>query len=116
LVGQLHSLEIPNLNKVYEDNYCTVYIHDVYGNQDLLVIHTDVIATKKREILEHYFEVIESVFDALRERGVKEVEACVSEDHEIRFAQFYGFDQFIGQLTVHGRETVPAVFRLKKEL
>lgn len=109
-------LETPNLNKVYEDNYCTVYIHDVYGNNDLLVVHVDVVPSRKREVLNHYFDVIESVFEALRARGIKEVEAWVSEDHEIRFAQFYGFDQFLGQLTIHGRETVPAVFRLKKEL
>lgn len=116
LVGQLHMLETPNLNKIYEDNLCTVYIHDAYGDGSLLVVHTDVVASKKREILDHYFDVIESVYEALRAKGVKEVEAWVCEDHEIRFAQYYGFDQFLGQLMIKGRETVPAVYRLKKEL
>ena len=93
-----------------------MYLHAPYSDDSLLVIHTDVVASKKREILDHYFDVIESVFEALRARGYKEVEAWVCEDHEIRFAQFYGFDQFLGQLTIHGRETTPAVYRLKKEL
>lgn len=116
LVGQYHLLETPNLNKVYEDELCTVYVHDVYGNLDLLVVHVDIIPTTDRKVLSHYFDVIESLFEHLRAKGVKEVEAWVCEDNQIRFAQFYGFDQFLGQLTINGRETTPIVYRLKKEL
>lgn len=116
MVGQYRLLETPNLNVVYEDDIITAYIHDVYGNQELLVLHVDVVQSKKREILDHIFDVVESIFENLRARGIKELEAWVCEDHEIRFAQFYGFDQFLGQLTVKGRETVPIVYRLKKEL
>jgi hypothetical protein len=108
---------IPNLNKVYEDELCTVFVHQVQlEGQDKLVVHVDVVKDRSRETLQHYYEVIEGLFDQLRERGIKEVEAWVSEDHEIDFAQFYGFDQFLGQLIVDGRETIPPVFMLKKEL
>lgn len=116
LVGQLHMLGTPNLNKIYEDDICSFYIHDVYGNGELLVLHCDVIPSRKREYLEHIFDVVESIYEALRAKGVKELEAWVSEDHEIRFAQFYGFNEFLGQLYVKGRPTVPEVYRLKKEL
>lgn len=107
---------IPNLNVVYEDELCTVYIHDIHGDNSLLVVHTDVVKSKKREVLDHYFDVIESVFEALREKGIKEVEAWVCTDEQIRFAQYYGFDQMLGQLYINGRETLPEVYRLKKEL
>lgn len=116
MVGQYRSLEIPNLNTVYEDEYCTVFIHDIEGKGELLVIHVDVVKTVNRKILNHYFDVIESVFEALRARGIKEVEAWVSTDEEMRFAIFYGFTEQLGQLTVNGRETLPEVYRLRKEL
>lgn len=116
MVGQLISLGTPNLNKIYEDEYCTLLLHDVYGNNELLVFHAEVLKTTNREILNHYFEVIENVFEALREKGVTELEAWVCEDHEIRYAQFFGFDKFTGQLQVNGMDTIPAVYRLKKDL
>lgn len=116
MVGQLLSLGTPNLNKVYEDNHCVVLIHDIHGDGSRLVVHVEVEKDTKRELLQHYYDVIEGLFDALRQRGIKEVEAWVSEDHEMDFAQFYGFDQFMGQLLVDEKETTPPVFMLKKEL
>lgn len=109
-------LGTPGLNKVYEDETCTVYLHDVYGNGDLMVVHVDVIKTVSRQVLDHYRDVIESLFEALRARGREEVEAWVSTDKEIRFAQFFGFDEFLGQLMINGRETLPEVYRLKRKL
>ncbi len=117
MVGQLHLLGTPNLNKVYEDELCTVFIHDLqFEGERKLVVHVDVVKETKRETLEHYYDVINGLFDALREKGVKEVEAWVSEDHEITFAQLYGFDEFLGQLEINGRETLPPVYMLKKVL
>lgn len=109
-------LGIPNLNEVYKDDLCTVYIHDVYGDNSLLVVHVDVVKSTKREIIQHYFDVIEGLFDALRAKGVPEIEAWVSSDEEIKFAQFYGFDQFLGELMVNGQSNIPPIFRLKKDL
>ncbi len=88
----------------------------MFNDERKLVVHVDVVKTKDREVLDHYYEVIEGLFDRLRARGIKEVEAWVSEDHEIDFAQFYGFDQFLGQLEIDGKETLPPVFMLKKDL
>lgn len=117
LVGQLHLLGTPNLNKVFEDELCTVYVHDLeFNGERKLVVHVDVVKESNHKTMQHYYEVIEGLFDALRERGIKEVEAWVSEDHEIDFAQFYGFDQFLGELLVNDRELLPPVFMLKKEL
>ncbi len=102
---------------MYEDDLCTVYLHQLeLEGKERLVVHVDVVKENSREVLDHYYDVIESLFEQLRKRGIKEVEAWVSEDHEISFAQFYGFDQFLGQLMVDGRETLPPVFMLKKEL
>ena len=112
-------LGIPNLNLVYEDAWCSIFIHDVYAdhdNHDLLVVHVDVIKTGKKSVLAHYLEAIDGVFDALREKGRTEVEAWVCTDEEIRFAQFFGFDEFIGELTVNKQTCLPSVFRLKKDL
>jgi hypothetical protein len=88
----------------------------MFNGERKLVVHVDVVQTKDRDILLHYFDVIQGLFDQLRARGIKEVEAWVSEDHEVDFAQFYGFDQFLGELLVDGREVLPPVFMLKKEL
>lgn len=117
MVGQLHSLGTPNLNKIYEDDLCSLYIHELeFNGERKLIFHADVIKTTNRDHLNHYYEVIEAFFEALRRKGFKEIEAWVSEDHEVDFAQMYGFDQFLGQLFIDGRETLPPVFMLKKEL
>jgi hypothetical protein len=109
-------LEIPNLNKIYEDDLCTVFLHDVKGDGSLLVMHADVVKTTDRRILEHYLEVADTIFDELRKRGIPKVEAWMCTDEQIRFAQFLGFGTMVGQLTVNGRETLPEVYRLEKEL
>lgn len=102
---------------MYEDELCSVYLHDLeLEGRRRLVVHVDVVKNNDRETLDHYYDVIETLFDQLKERGIKEVEAWVSTDEEIDFAQFYGFDQFLGQLMVNERETIPPVFMLKKEL
>lgn len=109
-------LEIPNLNVVYEDDLCTVMIHDIAGEGELLVVHVEVIPTTKRSVLQHYYEVIEGLFDQLRARGRTEIEAWVNTDEEIRFAQYFGFDEFMGELMVNEQPCLPAVYRMKKRL
>lgn len=116
LAGQYLMSGIPNLNVIYEDDLCTCYIHDVYGNGELLVFHADVVKTTDRKVLAHYHEVMANIFDALREKGLTEIEAWVVTDQEIKYAQYMGFDQFLGELVVEGRPTTPTVYRLKKEL
>lgn len=114
MVGQLLSLGIPNLNKVYEDDKCTVLLFK-YG-EDLLV-HVDIVQTSNKEYIQHYYEVIETLFEQLRERGIKEVKTWVREGKEMDFAQFYGFDQFEGELMFYGKMTLdPTFYVLKKVL
>lgn len=116
MAGQLHTLEIPNLNKVYEDDLCTLYIHDVYGDNSLLVLHVEVIQEAKKSLMLHYHEVLENLLNALRERGVKKLEAWMNTDEQIRFAQFFGFNEFLGELMVNGQHVFPPVYRLSREL
>lgn len=109
-------LGIPNLNVVYEDDLCTVLIHDIGGEGKLLVVHVEVLPTTNRKVLAHYSDVINGLFDQLRERGIPEVEAWVNNDEEIHYAQFFGFDEFLGELTINEQVCFPSVFRLKKRL
>jgi hypothetical protein len=109
-------LEIPNLNVVYEDEYVTVLIHDIGGDGTLLVVHVDIIPSTNKELIKHYFDVIGAIFDKLKEKGVKEVEAWVNTDEELRYAQFFGFTKFLGELTVNGQTCLPSVFRMKRKL
>lgn len=117
LVGQLLTLGIPNLNVVYKDDLCTVLVHDVLGDQSRLVVHAEVEKSLSKKLFVHYMEVMDNLFEQLKARGVTEVEAWVCEDHEIKYAQLFGFDQFLGELRgPDGRETLPIVYGLKKEL
>ena len=108
--------EIPNLKVIYKDDKCTCYLHDIYENGELLVFHADVIKSTDRELLSHYQEVMKNIFVALKEKGLPEIEAWVVTDDEIKYAQFMGFDEFLGELTIEGRPCTPTVYRLKKEL
>lgn len=116
LVGQYRTLEIPNLNTVYEDDKFTLMIHDIEGKGELLVLHADIVKPVTKTLMNHYWDVVQALFEELQKRGIKEIEAWVSTDEEIRFAAFFGFNDMMGQLLVNGRETLPPVFRLKKEL
>jgi hypothetical protein len=116
LVGQLRMLGIPNLNVVYEDETGAVLIHDIEGKGELLVVHAEVLPTTNREILGHYLEVMDMLFEQLKERGITEVEAWINSDEEMRYAQFFGFDEFLGELMVHDQPCMPSVFRLRKRL
>lgn len=109
-------LEIPNLNVVYEDDTVTLLVHDIAGEGKLLVVHADVIPTTDRDVLGHYLDIIDTLSEQLKERGHTEVEAWVNTDEEIRYAQFFGFDEFLGELTVNGQTCLPSVFRLRKRL
>lgn len=91
-------------------------IHDIAGEGKLLVVHAEVLPTTNRKILDHYLEVIDTLFDQLRERGIEEVEAWVNNDDEVHYAQFFGFDEFLGELTVNEQTCLPSVFRMKKRL
>ena len=109
-------LGIPNLNTVYEDDLVTLMVHDIGGEGSLLVVHAEVIPTTNREVLEHYMEVLDTLFEQLRARGVTEIEAWVNDQTEIDYAQFFGFDEFLGELTVNEQTCIPSVFRLRKRL
>jgi hypothetical protein len=109
-------LEIPFLNTVYEDEYVTVLIHDIAGEGKLLVVHVDIIPSTNKALIKHYFDVITAIFDGLKEKGVKEVEAWVNTDEEARYAQFFGFTEWVGELTVNGQTCLPHVFRMKRVL
>lgn len=109
-------LEIPNLNTIYEDETCAVLLHDIAGEGKLFVIHADVIPEARRELLEHYMEVMDNVFEVLKQKGLTEIEAWVNTDEEIRYAQFFGFSEMLGELTIHGQLCIPTVYRLKKDL
>ncbi len=117
MAGQSLLQGIPNLNVVYEDDLCTVLLHRmVRDDKERFIVHVDVLKTTKREILDHYYDVIESLFQGLRDRGVTEVETWVREGAEMDFAQFYGFDQFLGEIKF-GEETLfPPAYILKKDL
>lgn len=116
MVGPLRTLEIPNLNKIYEDDTVECYIHDVYSNGELLVFHADVQKSLNKDLLLHYRDVMQEIFAALKQKGVKELQAWVVTDKEIKYAQFMGFDQFLGELTIGNRPIQPPVYVLKKEL
>jgi len=109
-------LGIPNLNTIYEDEYCAVLLHDINGEGKLFVLHADVIPVVTRPLMEHYMEVMDNVFEALKAKGLKEVEAWVNTDEELKYAQFFGFDEFLGELTINEQTCLPAVFRLKRTL
>lgn len=109
-------LGIPNLNTVYEDDTCAVLIHDIAGEGKILVCHAEVIPSTNRELLMHYQDVMENLFKQLKERGVEELEAWINDDDEMKYAQFFGFNEFIGELTVNGQTCLPSVFRLKRKL
>lgn len=109
-------LEIPNLNLVYEDETVTCLIHDVKGDQSLLVFHALVVPGADRARLRHYDEVMFEIDEALRARGLTEIEAWVNTDEEIHYAGFFGFTDYIGELTVNGQRCFPQVHRLRKRL
>jgi len=109
-------LGIPNLNLVYEDETGKVYIHDIDGKGELLVVHAEVIPTTNRAILGHYLEVMDTLFEQLQDKGVKEVEAWVNSDEEMDYAQFFGFNEFLGELTINEQTCIPSVYRLRKRL
>lgn len=92
-----------------------MWIHDIEGKGEILVVHVDVIKKRSRKLLDHYQDVIEGLFNQLRARGIEVVEAWVATDEEERFATYFGFDYFT-DLTVNGRPTTPVIRRLAKEL
>lgn len=108
--------EIQNLNKVYEDETATVYIQDVYQDGSLLVLHVDVIPTTNREVLEHYGNIINSIYVTLAEKGVPEIETWCQTDEQIRFANHFGFDEMLGELTIDGETLFPPLYRIRKKL
>lgn len=114
LVGQLRMLEIPNLNVVYEDETVTCYIHDIAGEKKLFVFHAVVIPSTDKKLLNHYLTIVDSLDEALKERGFKELEAWVNTDEEIRYAMFFGFTEYLGELTVNGQTCFPQIHRLRK--
>lgn len=107
-------LEIPNLNTVYEDEVCSCVLHDVKGDGTLLVFHADVLPVAKKSLLSHYLDVVESIDQALQERGLKELECWVCSDEEIKYAGFFGFTEMLGELLVNKQHCFPAVYRLRK--
>lgn len=109
-------LGIPNLNTVYEDDTIAVLIHDIAGEGKLLVCHAEVVPKASKELFLHYMEVMDELFASLKAKGVEEIEAWVNTDEEMKYAQFFGFDEFVGELTVNGQTCIPSVFRLKKDL
>lgn len=109
-------LGIPNLNEIYKDDTGAVYIHDIGGEGKLLVVHVDVLPKLNRKIITHYLEVIDNVFKQLKERGIPEVEAWVNTDEEMHYAMFFGFDEYLGELTVNEQLCFPTVHRLRKRL
>lgn len=109
-------LEIPNLNKIYEDDYITLFIHDIGGEGKLFVMHADVVPSANRKVLAHVMEVVDKTFDALREKGLTEIEAWVNTDEQIHYAQFMGFNEWLGELTINGQRPFPVAYRLRKKL
>lgn len=79
-------------------------------------MHAEVMPKLDRKLLQHYVEVVHTLFDELRKRGVKELEAWVNTDEEIHYAQYMGFDEFLGELYIHNQPVSPAVYRMKKRL
>lgn len=79
-------------------------------------MHAEVLPDLTKSLLLHYIEVVDTLFTALKEKGVLELEAWVNTDEEIHYAQFMGFDQFLGELYIHGQPCLPGVYRLKKDL
>ena len=80
------------------------------------MVHAEVLDSTKREILGHYLDVVDTLFKQLKEKGVTEVEAWVTTEEEIKYAQFFGFDEFIGELTINQQTLLPPVYRLRKRL
>lgn len=109
-------LEIPNLNVIYEDEYVTCLIHDIAGEGKLYVFHADVIPTTDRKLLQHYRNVMFKIDDALRAKGLTEIEAWVNTEEEMRYAAYFGFGEYIGELTVNRQRCLPEIHRLKKRL
>lgn len=107
---------IPNLNKVYEDETGTLYIHDIGGEKQIFVLHAEVIPTTNRKVLSHYRDIIELLYANLAERGVKEIEAWVLTDEQIRFATHYGFHLTGKEITLEGVEFIDPVYQMKKDL
>lgn len=107
--------EIPNLNKVYEDETVEVWIHDVNGEGKLFVLHTIVIQSRNLKLLKHYLNIVSSIYSKLAEKGLEELEAWCITDTEVRYAEFFGFE-YEGMLTANGRLTTPVVHRLKRKL
>jgi hypothetical protein len=109
-------LEIPNLNTVYEDDTVTCYIHDIGGDGKLLVFHAVVIPSLSLALLRHYQNIVDQIDVALQDKGITEIEAWVNTDQEIRYAEFFGFTEMIGELTVNQQLCFPSVYRLRKSL
>lgn len=108
--------EIPNLKIVYEDDIITLILHDIHEDQSRLVLHAEVVKSTNREVLQHIYTVVETLCESLKDKGFEELEAWVSEPEEIRFAQYFGFNKFVGQLQVNGMDTVPKIYILKRAL
>lgn len=109
-------LGIQNLNVVYEDDSVTCIIHDVKGDGSLLVFHANVVPSVNRKLLKHYDQVMFAIDEGLRGRGIKEIEAWVNTDEELHYAGFFGFTEYVGELTVNQQRCLPTVHRLRKIL
>jgi hypothetical protein len=112
LVGQLRTLETPNLNVVYSDDTGDLLLHNFDTE---LVIHVDVIPTVNRSILEHYAVVLNTLFEQLKERDIPSVKAWVLTDEQIRYAVFFGFQLTGKEIKLKGYYG-PTIYELEKVL
>lgn len=114
-LGIQNPSDLPEVYEVYKDDVITLWLHDVNYEGKMFVLHARVEPTTDREVLLHIAYVLEILFEQLREKGVKELEAWTTTPEETRYAQFFGFE-YLGQLTVNGRPTSPVIDRLKIRL
>ena len=91
-------------------------MHDIGGEGKILVLHADVIPTTNRKILNHYRNIISSLDDQLRSKGVTEYEAWVMTDEQMRFAAFFGFIPTGEELSFNHQKWIVPIYKMKKEL
>lgn len=115
MVGQLRTLEIPNLNTVYEDDTGELLLHNVKGDGSLLVLHADVIPTIDRRILEHYAVILNSLCEQLSQKGFPSLKTWVLTDEQMRYAVFFGFVPTGNEVTIEGYFG-PPIYEMEKVL
>lgn len=88
MAGQLLTLEIPNLNLVYEDDTALVIDHFY---EDKHIIHSEIKVEADLKFLKHASKVFDIISETYKEHGIDEIYTWGEDETHDRYNLFLKF-------------------------